>query len=129
MKKILAIVAFMFMGGVAHAAGSSEIVPVIESSITVRNVLVSSSAATDVSANIEMPDRTVIALQNKDTNDVYCSFDSADLASHFFILYANGGRFVINMRPWSGKNAAPLKIWCKSSSTSGPSGIAVIQGY
>jgi hypothetical protein len=131
MKKILTLaVLVMGLGGVANAA-SSQFVGVLESSITTKLISISSSVATDVCTGIEMPDRTSFVLQNINTTyDVQCAASATDLAlGNYFILYAGGGTISLNLRPYSAKNTAPLKIFCKTTSTVGATGITVIQAY
>jgi len=129
--KIIAIFGMMvFFGGVANAA-SSRNVSVLESSITVRTVAISSTTATDVCTGIEMPDRTSLVLQNIDASvDLRCAAASAKLdGGEYFILYAGGGTISLNLRTYSARNEAPLKIFCKSMGSAATTNITVIQAF
>ena len=132
MKKLIAIAGLMFVfGGVAKAAGSDNI-GVLESSITVRLVSVASgTTGVDICAGIEMPDRTSLVVQNiNSTSDVYCAASVTKLTEgNYFILYAGGGTISLNLRPYSQKDFVPLKIFCRTTATTGSTGITVIQAY
>jgi hypothetical protein len=132
MKKIIVMLGMVCMfGGVANAA-SSSLIGVLESSVTVRVVSIASgTTGVDICAGIEMPDRTSFVIQNINASfDAYCSASLADLtAGHYFIIAAGGGSISLNLRPYSAKNAAPLKIFCRTTATTGSTGVAVIQAY
>lgn len=131
MNKILAI-CFMFgLGSVANAASSSNI-GVLESSITVNTVAISSFSPTDVSpASIVMNDRTSLVVQNLDsTATIYCS-EKTNLttSSNSFMLVPGGGMISLNIRTYSQYLKKSIKIYCLTSSTSGSTNVAVIQAY
>jgi len=132
MNKIIAIAVLVCgLSGMANASTSGN-VAVMEGTVTVKAVSISSSVATDVCpASIVIPDRTTLTLQNIDTTyDVNCAASINDLAlSNYFILYAGGGSVTFNVRPYSPLNRVDMKIYCKTTSTVGSTNISVIQGY
>ena len=131
MKKIIVMLGMVCMfGGVANAA-SSSMIGVLESSITVRVVAISSTTATDVCTGIEMPDRTILVLRNSDSSvNLNCSDSAAGLtAGQVFTIEAGGGTISLAIRPYSAKNAAPLKIFCKSIGSAATTNLTVIQAY
>jgi hypothetical protein len=130
MKKIIVMLGMVCMfGGVANAA-SSSMIGVLESSITVKTVAVSSFSPTDMSANFNMPDRTMLVIQNTGASDLYCGATAAEVsAGNAFTVSAGGGSISLSIRTYSAKLAIPLKIFCLTSSTSGSTNAAVIQSY
>lgn len=131
MKKIMLTIAFMGMTGYAHAIGgaSAANVAVMESTMTAVQVSISSSAAVDITALANsMPDRTTIVIQNVDTaSNIFCGGAGVTATTGF--LVAPGGSISINVRPYSQKYDTPIRIYCISASTTGPTKAAIIQGF
>lgn len=131
MKKILVIGLILGFGGVAKAASSAEI-GVLESSITVNTISVSSFTATDITpASIVMGNRTSLVIQNLDsTYNLYCSEKSTlTTSANSFVVPAGGGMISLNIRAYSQASASAIKIYCLSGSTTGSTSAAVIQAY
>jgi len=130
MKKLLIIGLILGMGGVAKAASSAEI-GVLESSITVNTVSVSSFTATDITpASILLNDRTSLVIQNIDsTSSLYCSEKTTLTTSANSFIIAPGAMISLNIRTYSAYLAAPIKIYCLTGKTTGPTTAAVIQAY
>jgi hypothetical protein len=118
-------------GGIAHAGGASASnIAVMESSVTVNQVSISSSVPTDICpASIVMPDRTTLVIQNVDaTYDIYCGGQGVT-ATTGFLVAAGGGSISLNVRTYSAKLESVIRFFCISASTAGATKAAIIQGY
>ena len=129
MKKILLFAVAMMAGGIAHAA-SADSIGVLESSITVNTVAISSFTPTMLTtATTYMPNRTSLVLQNQDTtNNIYCSEKSTiSGTTNAFIVPAGYGMVSLNIRPYGVLGA--IRLYCITANTSGTSTLTVIQAY
>ena len=131
MKKILAIVALMFVFGGNAKAASSQFVGVMESTWSVHVVSVSSFTATAVPASgTVLRDRTAVTIINADASfGVSCGNSAANVAAgHAFTIPA-GGSITLNIREYSAKFNAVLMFYCLTTKTTGATNVSVIQGY
>jgi hypothetical protein len=128
MKKIIVIGCMMFLGGIAKA----EVPGVIGTSVTVNTVNISSFVATNaIPASIAMADRTFVILQNLDSsNNILCSDKViTSTTTNVFMVQKSGVPYVLNIRPYSGRLASAITIYCLTEKTTGPSPLSIVQAY
>ena len=109
---------------------------VVDSTITVNVVSCSSSTPTlmdSTSAVAGMQLRSFVAFQNLDTTSYICLGFNANMtcASGSILSPENYGLVSIPLALWKqgGQQSETINTWCKTSSTSGPSNLALIQGF
>ncbi len=124
MRKILAVLVLMGICSSVHATELS----VIESSITIHTVAISSEVVTAItgSSNL-MKNRTILQLQNLDAADViYCSFNSVAITTttttdNTFQVPITGLPITVAIRGFG--------VWCINNAGDGPTKLSVLQGY
>jgi len=134
MKKSLFLLAFVFSFYSPARAEKLNIQEVVQSSWTVNIVSVSSFTPINVdSATISMQQRVFVAIQNLDvTNKVYCSQSPNVTIATGLAVPENAGLISIPLGYGTNNYAQPspkLKIYCITANTTGPSNVAVIQGF
>jgi hypothetical protein len=129
MKKILFAVALMSaICTSAHASGA-YVQEVLQSSITVNVINVSTYLPTQVdNSGLLMSYRTLLAIQNLDLSyKIYCSQKSNVTKTTGFMLPEGGG--LISLPLTAMGDTGRLTIYCVSSSTISATKAAIIQAY
>lgn len=133
-RLILAVTVLMVLSVMPAKAEKVKIAEVIDSTVTLHVVSVSSFSATLMESSARtMPKRAFVAIQNLDTiHKLWCDFTVAVTTSSGFIVPENGGIVSLPLAENSNGLFGPdykLHIWCLSASTSGSTNAALIQGY
>jgi len=136
MKRIFISVILMLMATAARAERAQMVMEVIQSTITVNVVSVSSYTGTQIDPNsIALTTRAFISVQNLDADyDVYCSQKASVTTSTGFMIPMNGGMVTIPLMhgsewAWNPTKANRLTLYCISNHAGSSSNVAVIQGY
>jgi len=134
MKKIILSALLLFCTSIQVKAAGTEMIGVLENSLTVSTLVISSYTPTQVDpTGVVMLSRTALFLQNLDEDyDMFCSEKSTNMSIipllNVFKIPKNGGIITIDIRA-KNPNNIKLTLFCLTKNPASNSVLAIIQAY